>query len=47
MQQPFDDLDVSQADTTACIVDAACVALWQGRAGSQFGSRLTPTTIAS
>jgi hypothetical protein len=31
MQQPFDGLDVSQADTTVCIFDAAGVAFWQGK----------------
>jgi transposase len=38
MEQQFVGLDVSQAETTGCVVDAAGVALWQGKCGSTPGA---------
>lgn len=33
-EQQFVGLDVSQAETAVCVVDAAGVVLWQGKCGS-------------
>ena len=41
MEQQFVGLDVSQAETAVCVVDAAGAVLWQGRCAS------TPEAIAA
>ena len=41
MEQQFVGLDVSQADTAVCVVDASGVAVWQGKCAS------TPEAIAA